>query len=71
MGKSGVVVSHVITGHLDPLPHPVEVGEKYHPPKRLSVSVVLEFKWNEYMHPLLDSMEEVSCGNHHPESDCL
>ena len=71
MGKSGVVVSHMITGHLDPLPYPVEVGEKCHPPKRLSVSSVLEFEWNEYMCPILDSIEEVSHGNHHPEFDCL
>ena len=71
MGKSGVVVSHMITGHLDPLPHPVKVGEKCCPPKRSHVSAVLEFEWNEYMDPLLDSMEEVSYGNHHPECDCL
>ena len=66
MGKSSVVVGHVITGHLDPLPHPVQVGEKGCPPKRSIVSVVLELKWNEYMHPLLDFMEEVSRSNHHP-----
>ena len=70
VGQSGVVVSHVITGHLDPLQHPTEVGEKCCPPKRSSVSAMLESKWNEYMRPLLNSMEEVSCGDHHPECDC-
>ena len=71
MGKSSVVGGHMITGHLDLLPHPIEVGEICCPPKRSSVSVMLEFEWNEYMQPLLDSMEEVSHGNHHPKCDCL
>ena len=71
MGESGAVVSHVIPGHLDPLPHPIQVGEKCCPPKRLNVSAVLELKWIEYMCPLLNPMEEVSHGDHHPECYCL
>ena len=32
---------------------------------------MFEIKWNEYMHPLLNSMEEVSRSDHHPECYCL
>ena len=65
------MVGHVITHHLDQLPYPIEVGEKCCPPKRPSVSVVLELQWYEYMCFLLSAIEEVSCHDHHPEGDCL
>ena len=71
MGQSSIVVDHMITGHLDPLPHPIEVGEKCCPPKRYGVSVMLELQWYEYMCPLLDPIEEVSCHDYHPEGDYL
>ena len=71
MGQSSIVVGHMITGHLDPLPYPIEVGEKPCPPKRPCVSAVLELQWYEYMCPLLDAIEEVSCHDHHSEGDCL